>query len=484
MSTEAWTFLVSRNRYLDYRTVVAPNFILGTTTFLARAVGGDLSKTDQANYREIHNSKDGDIALIFRVIEATGGDIGEEEIATLKDSFGRTISLIEGIAIRGKHQHILVNQEIFDRVHMEAIDHYRTFWNQVTPEEAVRSQSFLLQNIEQENCLQLIQLEPLNLGVTSAKVTNQSETWRCTGKRSISDEVFSLVYSVDNEIFAVTKSSHLLVWSGKKENADPKDYFPDPKLARTKFVVPSSDGEDFAICYVSLAPPTKDFIVLWNLKTDRRIEFHAKERSWVDKITSVAISPDKQLVTTCDRDGSIRIWDIRSKLELNSSLKYASCIRSSAFSPDGQILASGYDDGTIKLWKPKIKNGREFHNANSHRASVRAIAFSPDGQFLASGDSQGKIIIWNVENLTELKNLDNAHTLPVNAIAFNPNGSEIASGSDDGLVKLWSVKNGANLFASSEGEGAVNAVAFGIHNGKLISAGDDGYVKIWSNVTA
>ncbi len=479
MSTEAWTFLVSRNRYLDYRTVVAPNFISGTTTFLARAVGGDLSKKGQANYREIHNSKDGDITLIFRVIEATGGDIGEGEIETLKDSFGRAISLIEGIAIKGKHPYILVNQEIFDHVHMEAIAHYRTFWNQVTPEAALISQSFVLPTVEQEDYLHLIQLEPLSLEVTSTKATNQSEIWRCTRKLHTSDEISSLVYSVNGEILVVTKSSRLQVWLEKKE----ADYSPDLKFARSKFVIPSSDGEEFAICYVSLAiPPTQDFIVLWNRKTNRRLKFHDNERKWVDKITSVAISPDKQLFATCDEDGSIRIWDIPSKLKLDLSLTYASCIRSSTFSPDGQFLASGYHDGTIKLWKPKT--GRESHSTNLHKGSVRAITFSPDGQFLASGDSQGKIIIWNVETLTELKKLDSAHTLPVNAIAFGPNGSAIASGSDDGFVKLWAVKTGANLFASSEGERAVNAVAFGGHNGMLISGGDDGYVRIWSNATA
>ena len=46
MSIEAWPFLVSRNRYLDYRTVVAPKFICeaGISNLLARVADGDLTQ--------------------------------------------------------------------------------------------------------------------------------------------------------------------------------------------------------------------------------------------------------------------------------------------------------------------------------------------------------------------------------------------------------------------------------------------------------
>lgn len=474
MSIKAWPFLISRNRYLDYRTVVAPDFISGTTTFLARAVGGDLSEDGQANYREIHNSKDGDMTLIFRVIEANSTDIGEEGSETLKDSFGRAISLIEGIIVQGRHSSILVNQEIFNYVHTEVVTYYRNFWSQMTPETALPSLSFELPNIESYNCLKPIFLEALDLKASSTKIATHSEVWNRTQKLHIFDEVSSLVYSAEDEILAITNRPSLTIWFGDEKT----DYFPDSEWATPKFVAHSSDGAEFAICYVSLKiSPTTDFIRLWNRKTDKRIDFHAKDRSWVDKITSVAISPDKQLFATCDRNGFIKIWDIRSKMELNLSLTYASCVRSSIFSPDSQLLAIGYEDGTIKLWKPKT--GREAYTSNLHKTSVKALAFSPDGQLLVSGDAQGNMNLWSVETLTKRKSFDNAHKLSINSISFNPDGNLIASASDDRVFKLWDVKTFRNIFTCPEQNQSINAVAFGKDGKVLVSGGDGRYVRIW-----
>ena len=54
-----------------------------------------------AFYREIRNSKVGDITLVFRVMEATAENTGIEGDGVLKDAFGREIYLIEGIVFEG-----------------------------------------------------------------------------------------------------------------------------------------------------------------------------------------------------------------------------------------------------------------------------------------------------------------------------------------------------------------------------------------------
>ncbi|MDJ0733923.1 MAG: hypothetical protein QNJ47_07535 [Nostocaceae cyanobacterium] len=110
---QAWAFLVGCNQYLDYRTIVAPDFMCEskTSSLLAKAAGGDLTEVGTAYYREIHNSKVGDLTLVFRVIEATSENTGIEGRGVLKDSFGREIYLIEGIVLQGLQPDILVTQE-------------------------------------------------------------------------------------------------------------------------------------------------------------------------------------------------------------------------------------------------------------------------------------------------------------------------------------------------------------------------------------
>lgn len=77
-NNNAWGFLVSRNQYLDYRTIVAPDFICesGASSIIAKTAEGDITEKYSAYYREIHNSKVGNLTLVFRVIEATAKDTG------------------------------------------------------------------------------------------------------------------------------------------------------------------------------------------------------------------------------------------------------------------------------------------------------------------------------------------------------------------------------------------------------------------------
>jgi hypothetical protein len=72
MSIKVWPFLVGRNPYLDYRTIVAPDFICdaGIPNLLARAADGDLSEPGYAISRKIEGSKVGDFTIIFRVVKA------------------------------------------------------------------------------------------------------------------------------------------------------------------------------------------------------------------------------------------------------------------------------------------------------------------------------------------------------------------------------------------------------------------------------
>lgn len=70
MSIEVWPFLVSRNPIIDYRTVVAPDFICkaGIAKLLARVAEGDLTQPGFAIRREILGSKEGNFTVVFRVI--------------------------------------------------------------------------------------------------------------------------------------------------------------------------------------------------------------------------------------------------------------------------------------------------------------------------------------------------------------------------------------------------------------------------------
>ena len=150
MSIKAWPFLVSRNRYLDYRTIVAPDFICdaGIPNWLARAADCDFTELGYVISRKIENSKVGDFTITFRVINALNKDICcENGNVFLKDSFGREIYLIEGVVIKEMGK-ISITNEDFQKVHEQVKANYQKFWDCINVPSVEASSPFYLENNE------------------------------------------------------------------------------------------------------------------------------------------------------------------------------------------------------------------------------------------------------------------------------------------------------------------------------------------------
>jgi len=76
-------------------------------------------------------------------------------------------------------------------------------------------------------------------------------------------------------------------------------------------------------------------------------------------VWSVAFSPDGRLLASgsCGqfiagfcKQGEIKLWEVATGREVRTLKGHNYAVTSVAFSPDGQLLASGSLDGTIKLW--------------------------------------------------------------------------------------------------------------------------------------
>ena len=96
-------------------------------------------------------------------------------------------------------------------------------------------------------------------------------------------------------------------------------------------------------------------------------------------ITSVAFSPDGQLIATGSRDETAKLWDAASGVVLRTLHGHAGTVADVAFSPDGRLLVCA--DAALRVWE--VAGGKQIRVLEGKWESEQRIAFSPDGRVLA-----------------------------------------------------------------------------------------------------
>jgi len=158
-------------------------------------------------------------------------------------------------------------------------------------------------------------------------------------------------------------------------------------------------------------------------------------------LNSAEFSPDgKQVLAGCS-DGSIRIWNVKSRTEVAQWQGHSRGVQTAVFSPDGkQILTCGSDQ-SARVWESDTK--KEVRRLIGLPNPVTAAVFSPDGRrLLTSAGSSAQV--WESKTGQKLAELS-GHEGGVFFAVYSHNGRQILTGSGDGTARLWEANRGTQL---------------------------------------
>jgi WD40 repeat protein len=203
-------------------------------------------------------------------------------------------------------------------------------------------------------------------------------------------------------------------------------------------------------------------------------------------VYSLAFSPDSALIASGHQDGTVRLWNLRTRQQIGRITNdRQGAVRNLSFSSDGRVIASTGDDAGVHLWEPgrSPRRARAFLSGASFLSpglQVRSVAFLPRRRVLAVGYQDGKIRLWDIGTRRQLGSPLQGHTDAVADLAISADGSRILSGSADSTIRLWNVRDHRQLGPPLTGHtGGVVGIALNRDGRTAVSSGHDGTVVVW-----
>ncbi|MGJ3240822.1 MAG: protein kinase domain-containing protein [Anaerolineae bacterium] len=235
----------------------------------------------------------------------------------------------------------------------------------------------------------------------------------------------------------------------------------------------SPDGE-------TLASASRDgTLIIWDTRT--RTARLTLEVTNSNRLNSVAFHPDDTRLLTADGDGDVVIWDSTNGERLQTLSFNEEEIRSASFSSDGALIAVGNSRGEVIWWSSE--DYERLGMSDAHDGGViYALSFSPDGTRMATAGDDNTIHIWDTEDFSLLQVIP-AHTDWALALAFSPDGQYLASGGGDLTVRLWDMTTGENLWAFRAHRREIVTLAFSSDGQTVISGGLDSNIILWDAET-
>jgi WD40 repeat protein len=230
----------------------------------------------------------------------------------------------------------------------------------------------------------------------------------------------------------------------------------------------------------------------------------------IDLVTGVIHLPDGQRMVTCSRDGSLRVWNLKSGKQVGGDWWDGdSGVRTMALSPDGKRVVSVSWDGKVRLWN--IDTGKVIARWMGHTETVWSVCWGRDIQRMVGG-YYGIAREWDVENRETIlicKPFPIGHERAY-AVVYSPDmtmfatggldgarrpglyeslirirdaktdGKTLISGSGDSSIRIWNTTNWKEIAVLHGHTNGVYDIAISLNGRILASASTDKTARLWN----
>jgi hypothetical protein len=180
--------------------------------------------------------------------------------------------------------------------------------------------------------------------------------------------------------------------------------------------------------------------------------------------------------------GMVQIWDVTERSVIRT-IPTPGVPSALALSRDGRRLAVAVDvpepGSRVEMWD--VGTGKQAAPPlTAQRRSINALVFSPDDDHLAAATHDSAVVVWDLAaDGTQVPLQQGLQAGQVTAVSF-ASDQVVASGADDGSIVLTDIGTGQPVGRRMAGhDGRVRAVAAAPQQGLLVSGGEDGRVVLW-----
>lgn len=174
-----------------------------------------------------------------------------------------------------------------------------------------------------------------------------------------------------------------------------------------------------------------------------------------------------QRIATAGDDGTIRIWDWKSKKQLLKITAYDDLAFGAMFVEGGKLIATCGRAPEIHLWD--AETGEFVATLAGHSRSVESICSLPGTRYIASASADRSVRIWDLADMSEVKRFT-GHTDKLTSIDCSSNGKLLVTGDAGGTVIIWRAATGKEVIRANYADG-IEAVAFA-PDGETVAIGD------------